>query len=932
MYKSSTHLGCSKYALSPASSRSDYSLSRFAAIAISMLLAASSALSAQPHPALPAQAAVADQQPLWPGVSYDEAIPSHDDVLGYRAGTKISSHAQIRQYFEALAQAAPQRMRLFDYAESWEGRKLFYAVIGSKQLISKLETIQQQIQAVANPAGKTTVELDQLPGTVWLSYGVHGNEISSPEAAMVSAWHLLAARDDAMVDNILDSTLVFINPLQNPDGRDRFVHAFRQASGPFPDPSRYAAEHDEPWPSGRVNHYLFDLNRDWLAIPQPETAGHIQAVLQWYPLAFVDAHEMGSDQTYFFAPEAIPYNPLLVTSQRESLQMFGRNNARWFDRYGFDYFTREIFDAFYPGYGASWPSYYGGIAMTYEQGSARGLVVRRRSGDLLSYRESLRHHFVASLATVQTVAENRKKLWQNFADYRRSAIAGNNVGGDDDNNGPASFIIPAQTDRGGAHDLGQLLRRHGADVYHSTESFSACGTRYQAGSQVINLNQPEHRLLRVLLDQQVSMDQDFIASQLERQQRGLADEIYDVTAWSLPLMFNLDVQPCAGTVNTSNMRLLQTDSFHRQTTLAEAEFGYIIHGQDRRTTQAMAELLKRGIKVQSSHLPITIEGTQYPSGSLVIPRAGNADDLHAKLLALTALLPDVQIETLDSSWVTDGPSIGSGRTATLVTPNVALVWDTPTDGYSPGATRFVLERQFSYPVTPIRTATLGRAQLDDFDVLILPDSRGPGYASVFDAATSVAIKGWIERGGVLVTLAAATRWASHEDVALLATSAESKASADADNQDEDQSAASASIIESAQDYQQAIEPDQQAPTSTSGVLVQALVDREHWLSAGVADSVNVLVRGDTILEPLQLDEGDNVVRYAAKDALLQSGYLWPDNAPQLAWKPFVLLQRHGRGMVIGFSEDPNVRAYLRRSSDLFINAVLRAPAYSGKLR
>ena len=213
------------------------------------------------------------------------------------------------------------------------------------------------------------------PAITWLSYGVHGNEISSTDAAMLTAYHLLASRGDDRVADIMQDTVVIIDPMQNPDGRDRFIQSFTSAVGLRPDSDRLAAEHDEPWPGGRTNHYLFDMNRDWFIMTQPETQGRIAAIQEWYPVVFVDLHEMGSDGTYFFAPEAVPFNPHLAADQKESLQLFGRNHARWFDEFGLDYFTREVYDAFYPGYGASWPSYYGSIAMTYEQASSRGLVV-----------------------------------------------------------------------------------------------------------------------------------------------------------------------------------------------------------------------------------------------------------------------------------------------------------------------------------------------------------------------------------------------------------------------------------------------------------------------------------------------------------------------------------------------------------------------------
>ncbi|MEM1080334.1 MAG: M14 family zinc carboxypeptidase, partial [Pseudomonadota bacterium] len=313
---------------------------------------------------------------------FDAAVPTQEQVLGYHPAERIASTADIRRYFEALAEARPEHIKLVDYATSWQGRPLYYAIIGTPERIADLDAIQDDIQTIAHPdehsSGEVSAALKRVPGTTWLSYSVHGNEISTSDTAMVTAWFLLAAQGHALVDQVLANSLVFIAPVQNPDGRERFVHEYYSNLGLQPDPSRLAAERNERWPSGRVNHYLFDLNRDWLPLTQPEIKGHVAALLDWYPLAMVDAHEMGTDMTFYFAPEADPYSPLITATQRESLIDFGENNARWFDRFGYAYFTREIFDAFYPGYGASWPLYYGGIGMTYEQASARGMVGRKR--------------------------------------------------------------------------------------------------------------------------------------------------------------------------------------------------------------------------------------------------------------------------------------------------------------------------------------------------------------------------------------------------------------------------------------------------------------------------------------------------------------------------------------------------------------------------
>lgn len=886
-----------------------------------------------------ASGAAADTVGVLPGTGYDPDAPRMEDVIGHALGEAVSAPDELRRGFEALAAAYPERIRLFPYATSWEGRELFFAVIGTPERIANLDAIRADIQTIAHPEknGEAAIEqaLARVPGTVWIAASVHGNEISPADGALATAWHLLAARDDARVDKLLAETLVFINPMQNPDGRARFVHGFEQALGLEPQASRLAAEHDERWPSGRVNHYLFDLNRDWLALTQPETQGHVQALLDWYPLAFVDAHEMGGDDSFFFAPEAIPYNPLLESAQRENLKMFGANNARWFDRFGFDYFTREVFDAFYPGYGASWPSYYGGIAMTYEQGSARGLVFRQRDGDVFSYADTVREYVVAMLSTIETVAEHRDKLWRDFAAYRQSAIDAAGRAG------PAAWVIPAQRNQGGADRLAGLLARHGAEVYRSGSSLNACGRDLAEGSYVIPGAQPEHRKLRVLLERNIEMEQAFIAEQERRRAKELPDEIYDVTAWSLPLMFDVDTVECDRSVSVRDLQAVAPGATPPGRLVnPDASVAFLAPGGSRSTAQVLAAALRAGLRVLSNDDPMTLDGRDWPAGSLIFPVDDNPGSL-ADTLRAWAEAHGIEITGVDSSWVEAGPNFGSERVRELVAPRIALAWDTPTDVYSPGAVRFVIERQIGYPVTPIRTATLAGADLNRFDVVILPDEsgfRGNGYAGTLGEGGRANLAEWVENGGVLVTLAGATEWAAHPDVGLLAARAEylaieSEEPAEDNNDSEgDDARVPGTLIESEAEVETLVAPKQENPDSVAGVLVRARLDDDHWLASGVADSVQVLVRGDRIFEPLRRDQGATVARFAAADELLAAGHLWQQNRMQLAYKPFVMVQPHQRGMLIAFTEDPTVRAYLDGLNLLLTNAVLRAPAYSDRLR
>ncbi|MFN7158556.1 MAG: M14 metallopeptidase family protein, partial [Erythrobacter cryptus] len=404
---------------------------------------------------------------------FDPAIPTLTAIAGHAPGTRITSPDQTYAYLEALAKAAPDRVRLVRYATSWEDRPLYYLVISAPQNIARLEAIRADLATIA--AGRPG-NGSALPVT-WLAYGVHGNEISSTDAALMTAYHLLAATGDGEVEAILRETIVVIDPMQNPDGRARFLASFLGASGIVPAADRQAAEHDEPWPSGRVNHYMFDLNRDWFTLSQPETRGKVAAIRQWNPVVVVDLHEMGGDQTYFFSPAADPLNPNLSPAQLRAYELIGRANAAAFDAMGEPYFTREVYDLFYPGYGDTWNAHHGAIGSTYEQGSARGLVFARRDGTTLTYADGVRNHFTASLATAAAVAANARRFLADFAAYRAANASGAA--------GRGAYVIDLARRRWNAERLGRRLAEQGITVLRRDGPARLCGRSYPAGSLAV---------------------------------------------------------------------------------------------------------------------------------------------------------------------------------------------------------------------------------------------------------------------------------------------------------------------------------------------------------------------------------------------------------------------------------------------------------------
>jgi hypothetical protein len=904
-------------------------------------------------PALPASA---QEQPFWPGAKYDPAIPTLKQVVGHDPGQEITPPDQVGVYLQALQKAAPTRARLVEYARTWEGRPLWLFVIGSPERIAKLDQVKADLQRLADPRGVSADEQSRLvrdlPVVVWLVHGVHGNEISSSDAALLEAYHLLASQGDAGVDAALRDALVLIDPMQNPDGRARFVFQNLQGRAATPDPTPYNAEHDEPWPGGRSNHYLFDMNRDWFAQSQPETRGRITIAREYWPHVNVDLHEQGGDNTYYFAPPADPLNPHITKSQIDAFDLFGRANAARFDERGWPYFIREVYDSFYPGYGESWPIFQGSIGMTYEQASARSLSFARRDGTTLTYRDGVMHHFNAAIVTAITAARNREKLVRDFLEYRKSAIAEGEKGK------IREYVLVPGHDPSRVDLLARNLATQGIEVRRAAEAFTLDKRQLPAGAYIVSNAQPSARLIRNLLDPQTDQPADFIRKQEERRARRQPDQIYDITAWNLPMVFDVELVTSAAPLPVkTTMVPTAYDARPAPRTLTQGKVGYLLPWGAASAALA-AEALQSGVRMRSVGGAFTLGGRRYPIGTVVIRHAENGVDLHSRLQTL-ATKHGADVVPIDTTYVESGISLGSNETAFLKAPRVLLVWDTPSQSLSAGWTRYALERRFGQAVTAVRASSLGRAVLADFDVIVMPSGN---YGTTIPEAVLNRIKDWLRAGGTLVTLAEASRWATGDNVGLLSTKtllkngnpeggaggAGGAGSASAGGAGGAGSAgaggaggaggakpaaagekpsADPKSTASTFDYDKAIQPERERPDAQPGAILRVTVDTEHWLSAGQDGELQVMIEGNRVFGPLKLDSGRNVGIYAKKDRLIASGLVWPENQDLLVQKSYLMHQPFGQGHVIAFAEDPNYRAFTEGTMLLFMNAVLLGPGY-----
>ncbi|MEO8361980.1 MAG: M14 family zinc carboxypeptidase, partial [Vicinamibacteria bacterium] len=860
---------------------------------------------------------------LSPGTAYDPKVPTIKKVLGYDHGEEITSGDGFITYFKALEAASGGRAKVIEYAKTYEGRPLVMMIVGSADRIAHLDAIKADMKRLADPRGTSASDLsaivDRSPVITWLIHGVHGNEISSGDAAMAEAYHLLAAKNDPGVATILKESLVLIDPMQNPDGRARFMFQNLQGRAMDNDSEPLSAEHDEPWPGGRSNHYLFDLNRDWLAITQPETAGRVKIFLDYFPQVTVDLHEQGGDATYYFPPAAAPRNPFRTAKQTEWLEKFGRANAAKFDERGFAYFIREIYDSFYPGYGASWPMAQGSIAHTFEQASSRGLIFRRTDGRDLTFRDGVVHHFTAAIRTAQSVAENRKAVLSDFVTFRKSAS---------DDGGAKEYVLLPGKDPSRARRLASLLVAQGVEVFRTDEAPasnpapakpgapSVAPRSYPMGSYVIPLGQPTGLLVRNLLDKDVAMDPEFLKKQEERRARLLPDQFYDITSRSLPMLF--DVECVLSDVKVAGKRSAFDPNRMDPFPVKEAKLAYVIPW-GAAAAAASAELARDGVLIRVADDPFSLGGRKYGTGTAVIRVAENPTNLRDTLQAVASKW-GTEIVAVDSGFVDEGGiSLGSNRMLPLKAPRVLLMWDSPTASLSAGWARYVLERRYNQPVSAIRISTLRRVDLRKFDVIVIPSGN---YEGAISAELLGKLKDFVRMGGTLVTVGEASRWASRDSVGLLSTDTELKDGKSEDSPADAKKADAPKDSKGAFDYQKAIQAERARPDVIAGAILRGTIDQEHWMSAGMNAEMPVMVEGARVFSPIKLDRGTNVGVYAAADRLALSGILWKENKDALARKAFLIEEPLGTGHVIAFAEEPNFRAYSQASELLFMNAVL----------
>lgn len=858
--------------------------------------------------------------------------PSPESFLGYPLGKSFTPHDRIVAYFKEVARTAPGQMKLEQYGATYEGRPLLLAYIASPENLRRLEDIRLNnlrlagvkggVAGMAHDGGdkggghdggadKGAVE-EGAPVIVWLSYNVHGNEPSSSEAAMKTLYALVNPSDNRSA-LWLKNTVVIIDPCINPDGRDRYVNWFNSVVGSQPNPDRQSREHQEPWPRGRTNHYNFDLNRDWAWQTQIETRQRLKKYNAWLPQVHVDFHEQGYNNPYYFAPAAEPYHDVITPWQREFQVMIGKNNARYFDKNGWLYFTKQEFDLFYPSYGDTYPIYNGAIGMTFEQGGINaGLAVQTADGDTLTLADRLEHHFTTGISTIEAASQNAGRLIKEFHHYFVDAVT--HPGGDykayylrNDSFGDRLERMKAFLDR---NRIEWVPVSSGTFTGTDYETGKTASFRAGAGDIVINANQPKSNLLRVLF---------------ERQSR-ISDSItYDITAWSVPFVYGvqaygLNAYVPGATGNRADGMMVGGMAAEAGATAGNAEvtagrtaagaetpYGYAIRWTGMRSVRFLAEVLQKGVKVRYAERAFQSGGVTFGSGTLLITATGNGQPNNLWAIVMeasrkTGLVP----EPVASGFVEKGADFGSDLVHLVHKPRIALFTGEEVNSLDAGEVWHLFEQELGYPVTLINADEINRVQFQHFDVVILPNGY---YRTLEEKGNADLLKNWVREGGRLIAIENAVVQLSKMEWGIrLKGDGPDKKEGDKDKGDNSY----------ADLHRYSNRQRDEAANSVPGSIYKVELDDSHPLAFGYPDHYYTIKQDDNVYEFLK-DGGWNV-GIIRKDNYI-SGFTGNKAKEKLKDGLVFGVQEMGRGKIVYLADDPLFRSFWENGKLLFCNAV-----------
>jgi hypothetical protein len=888
---------------------------------------------------------------------YNPAIPTPESVTGHPIATKAVRYRALEKYMMTLADAS-DRVTLTLYGKSHEDRPLYYLTITSPSNHKQLDQIKADNARLSDPRQcQTPAEAERLvnslPAVAWLNYSIHGDELSSTDAAVYVAYHLAASRDDA-TRQLLDRIVIHLNPLVNPDGRERYLSHLEQLTGVVSSPDLQSMQHQALWSRGRGNHYLFDLNRDWLVHTQPEVRDLAEVILSWNPHLLIDSHEQGAYETYLFDPPREPINTHLSPKVLNWRKRFSVDQAEAFNLHGWSYYTKDWYSEWSPIYTNSWASIQGAIGLLYEQARTDAASVKHPTGQEISYRQTVHHHIVSTLANLQTLQSNRQQILSDFLHDRQWAI-------NDTDPNSGIFLLPPSEDTSRWKRLVELIARQGIEVSFAREPFDVAETTdlwgnklasrtFPKGTLIARSAQPHRRMLHALFEFDPHLSDTFLLKERKELENRRETLLYDVSTWDLPMAFGLESfwAPSIPEVEVQEEPVEPVSNVSQHS--EKSRYAYLMDFENSSTYPALARLFDEECHPRIATKPFTMDGRKYKPGTVLLRGHENPDNL---LGILNRIASDfaVEIHAVDQALVEEGPDLGSGKFELLAAPRVAIASQWPVHSTSFGSIWFLLDHELRLQSSPVNIQGMGSIDLRKYNVLILPDSSNVGR--VLDKRAVEKIKRWVEAGGTLIAVGGSAVFAADKNQELssvrlrrdvldklaeyreaverernardikidpngiwgMKSVSSEPAKEDANKPSETKSKPDIEKLKRADEWQRIFSPE--------GSFLVGIVNTEHWLGFGLGDKLPVMFWGSRAFmskHPVQ-----TVVRLADEKKVRLSGLLWPEARQRIAESAYATVESVGRGQIILFATDPTYRMWLPGMQRLFLNAVLLGP-------
>ena len=799
-------------------------------------------------------------------VTYNTAIPTPEDVLGYVPGTWHVSHDKLVSYMKVLAKAS-DRIHIEQQGLTYEDRPLLLLTITSPENHNRLEAIRQDHLALTETASER-LNTNELPVVVYQGFSIHGNEPSGSNAALVAAYYLAAAQGPK-INELLKHTVILFDPSLNPDGLQRFAYWANTNKSKHINTDPQDREYDEVWPGGRTNHYWFDMNRDWLPVQLPESRARIATFHKWHPNILTDHHEMGSNSSFFFQP-GIPSrtHPLTPALNQELTKNIGNYHAKALDNIGSLYYTEEDYDDFYYGKGSTFPDINGSIGILFEQASSRGHAQETDNG-VLTFPFTIRNQFTAALSTLEAAVGMRTELLDYQRDFYKTARSKSTKG---------SYVFGNEKDAASAYHLAEILKRHNIDVYELKENFSKNDKTFKkAHSYVVPKNQRQQRLLEAMFETRTTFQDSLF---------------YDISAWTFPLAFNLDFIEEASTSRLG----CKIDSLDRpKGVVTKSNYGDLMQWHHYYAPKALQQLLDKDLRAKVAMKPFSLNGKDYDYGTIFIP----VQNQELNSTELFTFLSDVSKKshlTLTGvpTGLTEGIDLGSRQFKPISKTKVALLVGEGITPYDAGEIWHLFDTRYAMNITKLDVKNFNRYDLSTYTDIILPNSWGRALAPK-DAQH---LKDWVKDGGTLIGFKNAARFFNSEKFMSIKFKRVEDTASNISFEDRNNYFGAKGI---------------------GGAIFEAKQDRSHPINFGYKNTTIPLFRNSTIFIEADKDSYNNPLQYT-KSPLL-SGYINDKNLDALAETVPFKHNRLGSGHVILFTDNTNFRAFWYGTNKLLMNAI-----------